>query len=149
MMFFQAEDAIRDVAVIGVQTCALPIWLEDYIAKDPETFKAKIYSKEKNGAKKAILEYKLISSIGDKNLLEIELFTGRHHQIRAQLGKIDCPIIGDMKYGFRTGNRDRSVCLHSRSLEFIHPIKKEGITITAKLPNNQFWNDFRTSKRKR
>ena len=122
--------------------------LVHYISKNAETFKAKIHIKEKPGTQKAILEYELISNIGDKNLLEIELFTGRHHQIRAQLSKINCPIIGDVKYGYDRGNRDRSICLHSRSLEFIHPIQKVGITITAKLPQNQFWNDFRTTKKR-
>ncbi len=117
--------------------------LEHYISKDPETFKAKVFNKEVKGSKKAILEYSLRSKIGDKNLLEVKLFTGRHHQIRAQLGRIECPIIGDVKYGFRRGNRDRSVCLHSRLLEFEHPVKKEPVRIEARLPENQFWNDFR------
>ncbi len=120
--------------------------LEHYIKKDPETFKARAYDTEVKNSKQGILEFNLLSRLGEKHLLEIELFTGRHHQIRVQLAKIGCPLIGDIKYGYRRGNRDRSVCLHSRKLEFIHPVKNEPVRIEAKPPINQFWNDFRNKK---
>ena len=113
------------------------------MVKDVDTFKAKIYAKEKKGAKKAILEYELISKIADKHLFEVKLFTGRHHQIRAQMAHMGCIIVGDQKYGAPKGNRDRSICLHAKMMKFTHPVKKEPIRIEAKVPDTQFWNDFR------
>ncbi|HZX74598.1 MAG TPA: RNA pseudouridine synthase, partial [Cyclobacteriaceae bacterium] len=68
--------------------------------------------------------------------------TGRPHQIRVQLASIGCPIVGDIKYGFESPNDDASICLHARQLEFIHPVKKEPITISADLPKNHFWKPF-------
>ncbi|MBE9482046.1 MAG: hypothetical protein IMY69_10155, partial [Bacteroidetes bacterium] len=75
-------------------------------------------------------------------LLEIELLTGRHHQIRAQLAKISCPVKGDLKYGFPRSNKDASINLHARKVEFIHPVSKENISITASPPDDPLWNYF-------
>ena len=118
--------------------------LENWMVKDAESFKARIFEKEKKGAKKAILEYTLVSKIADKHLFEVKLYTGRHHQIRAQMAHMGCIIVGDQKYGSIKGNRDRSICLHAKSLAFVHPVKKEPIRIDAKVPDTQFWNDFRS-----
>ena len=88
------------------------------------------------------MTYELISELNHHCLLEIKLETGRPHQIRAQLSAIDCPIIGDIKYGYPTSNIKGSIDLHSRSLSFIHPIKKEKVEIIAEPPNNRTWDWF-------
>ena len=77
------------------------------------------------------------------SLLEIDLFTGRHHQIRAQLSKIGCSIKGDLKYGAKRSNKDGGIHLHARKLEFIHPVKKEPMAITAPVPNEPLWNSIK------
>ena len=75
-------------------------------------------------------------------LLEVNPITGRPHQIRVQLASMGCPIVGDLKYGFKEPNPDASICLHARELSFVHPVKNEPVTITAPLPKNDFWNRF-------
>ena len=94
-------------------------------------------------AKEAILHYKLELSRGKYHLLEINLETGRHHQIRAQLSNLGCPIVGDRKYGYPEANEDGSICLHARQVEFIHPVKKEPMVIVAPTPQTQIWKTFR------
>lgn len=110
-----------------------------WLKKNPKNNKSTAYNKEVDGSKKAILHYKIIKSLDNFYLLEIDLETGRHHQIRCQLSKIGCPIKGDLKYGFDRSNKDASISLHARQLEFIHPVKKEKISITAPLPNDTLW----------
>lgn len=105
-------------------------------ASDSET-------KNTKNAKKAILNYKHIGSIENYHLLEIELQTGRHHQIRAQLAAIKSPIKGDVKYGARRGNRDRSIHLHAWKMSFQHPVSKETINIVATPPDDSVWNAFK------
>jgi 23S rRNA pseudouridine1911/1915/1917 synthase len=97
--------------------------LTHYLIKNEQTNKSKAYNEERNGALKAELAYTLIASIANYHLLEINLFTGRHHQIRAQLSAIGCPIKGDLKYGYDRSNPNGSIHLHSYKTEFIHPIK--------------------------
>ena len=92
--------------------------------------------------KEASLTYKLISSSDNYYLLEIELHTGRHHQIRAQMAKIGCPIKGDLKYGFPRSNKNGGISLHARELSFIHPVKKERITIVAEPPGGDLFEVF-------
>ncbi|MDX2002817.1 MAG: RluA family pseudouridine synthase [Chitinophagales bacterium] len=94
-------------------------------------------------SKEAILHYQLKLSRAGLHLLEIQLETGRHHQIRAQLSHIGSPIVGDVKYGYPTSNADGSICLHARMVEFIHPVKKEPTVITAPVPNNNLWRPFK------
>lgn len=89
------------------------------------------------------LKYKLIASLGDHHLLEVMPYTGRPHQIRCQLGKIECPIRGDLKYGAQRTNFDGNICLHAYSLSFMHPVKKEPVTIKAKPPKDQVWGIFK------
>lgn len=91
-------------------------------------------------SKKAILTYRVLRKLDNYYLLEIDLETGRHHQIRSQLTAIGCPIKGDLKYGFGRSNVDGSIHLHSRKLLLIHPVKKEPIEILAPLPNDPIWN---------
>ena len=95
------------------------------------------------GARRAELKYKLIATSDRYYLLEVELLTGRHHQIRAQLAAIGCPIKGDLKYGFDRSNKDGSIHLHARSVKFVHPVSKENLHITAPVPGNDaLWKSF-------
>lgn len=114
--------------------------LINYLKKNPKNNKSTVYNKETDGAKKAVLHYKLIKELDNYFLLEIDLETGRHHQIRAQLSSIGCPIKGDLKYGFNRSNDDGGICLHARHIEFIHPVSKEKISIVADTPNSPIWN---------
>jgi 23S rRNA pseudouridine1911/1915/1917 synthase len=117
--------------------------LEHYIVKDKNRNIAKAYDSQRiNAAKKAILNYKLLGEIGSHHLLEIDLKTGRPHQIRVQLSKIGHPIRGDIKYGFHSPNQDGCIHLHCRSMEFIHPVKNEPVKITADPPKDQIWDLF-------
>lgn len=116
--------------------------LKHYMIKNQEKNSSKAYNKEKKGSKLAVLDYELKARIGEKILLEVNLHSGRHHQIRCQLAKVELNIIGDIRYGYRRPNKDRSICLHARRLEFIHPVKKEPVIIEAPVPRNPFWQDF-------
>jgi 23S rRNA pseudouridine1911/1915/1917 synthase len=109
--------------------------IEHFLRKNEIQNKSYVASQNAYGAQKASLTYKLIGSSDRFFLLEIDLHTGRHHQIRAQLAAIGCPIKGDLKYGDKRSNPDGSISLHSRKIEFIHPIKKEQVTITAPAPS--------------
>ncbi|REE83038.1 23S rRNA pseudouridine1911/1915/1917 synthase [Lutibacter oceani] len=121
-----------------------PLKTEDtligYLRKNPKNNKSTSYSSEIDGSKKAILHYKTIKSLDNYYLLEIDLETGRHHQIRCQLASIGSPIKGDLKYGFDRSNKDASIHLHARKIEFIHPVTKEQILIIAPTPNEVIWN---------
>jgi len=117
--------------------------LEHFIKKNEKQNKSYTYNTEVKGSKKASLSYKTISRSDRFYLLEIELHTGRHHQIRAQLSAAGCPIKGDLKYGFPRSNEDGSISLLARSLEFTHPVKKERIKITAPLPESDIWPFFK------
>jgi 23S rRNA pseudouridine1911/1915/1917 synthase len=97
----------------------------------------------KAGSKESILGYRVIGKSDTFHLLEINLETGRHHQIRAQLAHIGCPIRGDLKYGFPRSNPDGGISLHAREIRFIHPVTKVETVITAPLPDNSFWSFFR------
>ncbi|MDY3548107.1 RluA family pseudouridine synthase [Riemerella anatipestifer] len=109
--------------------------LVHYLKKNEKNNKAIIFTKPTEGAKQAILSYNLILSLDNYLLLEIDLETGRHHQIRAQLSKMGIPIKGDLKYGAPRSNSDGGISLHARKLEFIHPVSKEKITIVAPVPS--------------
>ncbi len=121
-----------------------PLKTEDtligYLRKNPKNNKSTSYSSEIDGSKKAILHYKTIKSLDNYHLLEIDLETGRHHQIRCQLASIGSPIKGDLKYGFDRSNKDASIHLHARKIEFIHPVTKEQVLIIAPTPNEVIWN---------
>jgi len=114
--------------------------LINFLKKNPKTNKSKAYPKEIDGSKKAILHYAVLKKLERYSLLEIDLETGRHHQIRTQLATIGSPIKGDLKYGFDRSNKDGSIHLHARKIQFTHPVSKEQITITAPTPNEVIWN---------
>ena len=116
--------------------------VEHFMKKNEAKNKSFTYDHEIKGSKKASLTYKLIGRSVSYYLLEIELHTGRHHQIRAQMAALGCPVMGDLKYGFPRSNEDGSISLHSKRLEFIHPVTKEGIVITAPVPEGKIWQAF-------
>ena len=105
--------------------------LVHYLKKNEKNNKAIIFTKPTDGAKESILTYQIIKMLDNYQLLEVDLETGRHHQIRAQLSKIGIPIKGDLKYGSPRSNANGGISLHARKLEFIHPVTKESISITA------------------
>lgn len=116
--------------------------LECWILRNEKMNKSFAYTKEVKGAKRAQLHYRHIAASHNYNLIEVELKTGRHHQIRCQLASIGCPIKGDLKYGAKRSNPDGSISLHARYVEFIHPVSKELIQITAPLPADKLWQSF-------
>lgn len=113
-----------------------------YLVRNEKQNKSYAYDEEVKNSKKAILHYKLIGHSQNYYLLEVDLKTGRHHQIRCQLAKIGCPIKGDLKYGSPRSNPDGSICLHARTVKFIHPVSKEQIELTAPVPAGNLWNGF-------
>lgn len=114
--------------------------LVNWLKKNPKNNKSTAYSKEVPDSKKAILHYELLKSLERYFLLEINLETGRHHQIRSQLSNIGCIIKGDLKYGADRSNKDASIHLHARHITFIHPVSKDELNITAPLPEDPLWN---------
>jgi len=110
-----------------------------YLKKNQKQNRSTAFEEEKPGTKKAVLKYHLLASIENYHLLQIELITGRHHQIRAQLAAIGNPIKGDVKYGFRRGNKDRSIHLHAWKMAFQHPISKEKVLLEAPVPEDVVW----------
>ncbi len=111
-----------------------------WLKKNHKNNKSTAYTKEVTGSKKAVLDYQIIKTLDRYYLLEIDLHTGRHHQIRSQLSSISSPIKGDLKYGFDRSNPDASISLHSRQLEFTHPVSKEKISIIAPTPKDVIWD---------
>lgn len=116
--------------------------LRHFLSRNEAKNKSFVSIEEKSGTKEAVLSYRLLAQSKDYYMLEIDLETGRHHQIRAQLAAVGCPIKGDLKYGFPRSNPDTSISLHARSVEFIHPIKKEQVHIIANPPDDALWNFF-------
>lgn len=116
--------------------------LVHYMVRNEKQNKSYAYDKERPGSKKAILHYRLIGKSQNYYLLEIDLKTGRHHQIRCQLAKMGCPIKGDLKYGSPRSNPDGSICLHARHVQFVHPVSKELIELDAPVPAGSLWNGF-------
>ena len=108
--------------------------LENYLIRNEAQNKSYIAKPGANGAKQAILTYKTLARGEHYSLLEVELLTGRHHQIRCQLAAIGCPIKGDLKYGAKRSNPDGSISLHARQITFVHPVRREPLTITAPVP---------------
>ena len=113
-----------------------------WLVKDEKKNKTTAYKKENSQGQLSELSYKLISQKAGLYLLEVKPITGRPHQIRVQLASIGCPIVGDLKYGYESPNDDASICLHARQLKFIHPVKKEPVTISAQLPKSKSWKLF-------
>jgi len=111
-----------------------------YIVRNNKINRSHAHKTEKSGSKKAVLRYRHIASSDRYHLLEIDLQTGRHHQIRCQLAAVGSPIRGDLKYGFPRSNPNGGISLHARKIQFVHPIKNEEIEIIAKTPEE--WDKF-------
>ena len=114
--------------------------LVHWLQRNPKQNKSYAHPEEGPNRKKAALKYRVLKSLDRYYLLEIELETGRHHQIRAQLASIGCPIKGDLKYGSPRSNPDGSIHLHARKLEFLHPVKKTQVLLTAPPPADPLWD---------
>ena len=120
--------------------------LVHFIKRNQQNNTSKAHTKEVPDSKKASLHYKIITELDNYFALEIELHTGRHHQIRAQLQAIGCSIKGDLKYGFDRSNPDGGIHLHARKLSFIHPVSKEQISIIAPVPQDVIWKSIETKQ---
>jgi 23S rRNA pseudouridine1911/1915/1917 synthase len=132
-------------AITAVRPDPLEGHLTHYLLKDTTVNKTKAFDRLSNkakNAKKSELDYFLKAGLAGHHLLEINPLTGRPHQIRAQLAKIGCPIRGDLKYGYDEPNKNGSIHLHCREMSFIHPVKKEPVTIRAEVPKDQIWRLF-------
>lgn len=116
--------------------------LVSYLRRDEQKNKSFTHDRPVAHSQKAELVYEIIGESKSFFLLEIQLLTGRHHQIRAQLAQLGCPVKGDLKYGFGRSNPDGSIHLHARSVEFLHPVKKETVSITADPPAEKLWDHF-------
>jgi len=116
--------------------------LTHYLVRNSNKNKSFVYDNPVENSKEARLSYKLLARSDSFYLLEVDLITGRHHQIRAQISAIGCPIKGDLKYGYPRSNPDASISLHARSFSFVHPVKKEKLIIVAPPPPGKLWNVF-------
>lgn len=119
--------------------------ITSWLVKNEKQNKSYSYDHEVKGSKKAILKYKLIANSEKYSLLEVELLTGRHHQIRCQLASIGCIIKGDLKYGARRSNTDGSISLLARRIHFVHPVSKVDIDVVAPIPEDRLWKDITAS----
>jgi len=116
--------------------------LENWLVKDQAANKSRIVKPGTTGAKLAVLRYALRASLERYHLLEVQLETGRHHQIRVQLAAMGCAIRGDLKYGAKRSNEDASISLHAARLRFVHPVRKEPLIISAPPPPDPLWRLF-------
>jgi 23S rRNA pseudouridine1911/1915/1917 synthase len=129
-------------AIVKEQPPEAEATIRHFLKKNESQNKSYVYDNEVKGSKEASLTYRIKGRSERYYLLEIELHSGRHHQIRAQLAKIGCPIKGDLKYGFPRSNEDGSISLFARSVEFLHPVKKEPVIITGHFPEGDIWSHF-------
>ena len=116
--------------------------LTHWLVRNEKQNKSYAYDHEVPRSKKAVLDYKVIGRSDNYYLVEVDLKTGRHHQIRCQLAKIGCPIKGDLKYGAKRSNPDGSISLLSRTMRFTHPVSKKEIAVEAPLPDDNLWRSF-------
>ena len=126
-------------AIVGQKPPQIAGQLTHYLGRDEARNKSYVCPSTRKDAKEARLDYRLIASGERYHLLEIQLHTGRHHQIRTQLAAIGCPIKGDLKYGFPRSNPDQSISLHARSLSLVHPVSQAPLLITAEPPADKLW----------
>jgi 23S rRNA pseudouridine1911/1915/1917 synthase len=138
------EKDVRKIywAVVKVQPANEKDELLHFIKKNEKQNKSYVSKEESPGTKMASLGYEIISRSDNYFLLEVNLHTGRHHQIRAQLAAIGCPVKGDLKYGFPRSNKNGGISLHAREISFMHPVKKEEITIIAEPPEDDLFRFF-------
>jgi 23S rRNA pseudouridine1911/1915/1917 synthase len=141
---FQEKDSMKKTywAVVDALPEDEEGTLHHWLLKDEEKNKTHAYNKKRKGAKEAVLDYRHVAAFKNYHLLEIDLKTGRHHQIRAQLGKIGLHIKGDLKYGAARSNENGGIHLHARKIEFIHPVSKLPVKIVARPPQDPIWNDL-------
>lgn len=135
----------RYLAIVKNRPQEIEAELVHYLVRNEQKNRSFAYNKEVPGSKKSILKYRLVGSSTNYNLLEIELMTGRHHQIRCQLAAIGCPIKGDLKYGAKRSNPDGGISLHARKIHFVHPVSKQPVTITAPVPDDNLWHTLETN----
>lgn len=126
-------------AIVKKNDIAPEATLTDWLTRNERQNKSYAHNREVPGAKKAVLSYKVRSMSDNYMLLEVQLMTGRHHQIRCQLAHMGCPIKGDLKYGSPRSNPDGSISLMSRRVEFVHPVSKETIAVEAPVPDDRLW----------
>ena len=141
-MFQENEINKKYLAIVKERPPADEEELTHFIKKNEKQNKSYSHDTEVKGSRKARLKYRILSRTDRYYLLEIDLFTGRHHQIRSQLSKIGCPIRGDLKYNYPRSNPDGGISLHARSIEFNHPVKQEPVKIVAPLPDENIWKLF-------
>ena len=141
---FRNDGSIKKTywAVVDAKPDPAETTLEHWLIRNEKQNKSYAYQEEQKESKKASLTYRFIASSDRFHLLEIELHTGRHHQIRAQLAAIGLHIKGDLKYGFPRSNKDGGIHLHARTISFTHPVTQELINIIAPVPNDPIWNYF-------
>ena len=118
--------------------------LVNYILRSEKENRVKCLERHVQESKYAELSYEILAVFNDLQLLKVKLKTGRKHQIRAQLNKIGCPIVGDLKYGYQQPNSDKSICLHCKSLSFVHPVRREPLTVESELPDITEWAEVRS-----
>lgn len=141
-MFRKSEVKKTYWAIVKAKDIAPEAELTHYLVRNEKQNKSYAYDVEKPNSKMAILHYKIIARSDRYMLLEIDLKTGRHHQIRCQLTKLGCPIKGDLKYGFDRSNPDGGISLHARRVSFTHPVSKELVEIVAPVPQDNLWQAF-------
>lgn len=122
--------------------------LKHWLIKNPQKNVTTAYNTEMQGSQFAELNFKVLGFLDGYYLIEVDPITGRPHQIRVQMASLGSPIVGDNKYGYPRGSRKGSICLHARQLQFIHPIKKEPVTIFSPLPDDGFWTKFEALAKK-
>jgi len=139
------EKEIKKTYLAVVQNKEIPKknTLIHFLRKNPKNNKAIVFSKPTENTKKAILHYKTKAELDHYNILEVDLETGRHHQIRAQLAAIKAPIKGDLKYGAKRSNKNGGIHLHAYKIEFLHPIKKEKIVIQSNPKTDNIWKNLK------
>ncbi len=144
---FQSHEQIRKTywAIVEKNDKLLSdeaIRIEHYLWRNEKQNKSFVVKSGTKDAKRAVLSYKAIARGDRYTLLEINLETGRHHQIRCQLAAIGCPIKGDLKYGAKRSNPDGGISLHARKIEFVHPVSKQQLSIIAPVPDDALWHDL-------
>ena len=150
---FQSHEKIQKTYWAIVETASVNklanmtdhVRLENYLWRNEKQNKSFVVKPGTKDAKRAVLTYRILTHSDRYTLLEINLETGRHHQIRCQLAAIGCPIKGDLKYGAKRSNPDGGISLHARKIEFIHPVSKLPISITAPDPNDNLWHSLNSN----
>lgn len=151
---FKSHEKIQKTYWAIVETASInklgnqskPVRLENYLWRNEKQNKSFVVKYGTKDSKRAVLTYKILTHGDRYTLLEINLETGRHHQIRCQLAAIGCPIKGDLKYGAKRSNPDGGISLHARKIEFIHPVSKQLVSITAPVPNDNLWRSLEASQ---